>query len=179
MYHQGYSAALQQLGIEKIAFTPLGWAARVAPKFKNFGKGVVTNLFGQPKNFVKEWRAGKAFGPNSLMAEGFKAPKLWQKGLMYGLPAASAIQTMRSDDPDKAGTIGGLLGATALGTAAFGPLGMIGSLPASYAGEYIGKRFARGAQRMLGVGNQATPQYTSLQNPVGTRAAAQLPGYGR
>jgi hypothetical protein len=163
MYQYGYNAALRQLGLEKnAAFFP-GAAARFMPKLKSFGKAVGTNLFGQPKKFVGELRSGTAFGKDSLLAEGFKAPKLWQKALMYGLPAASAVQTLRSDDPDKAGSIGGLIGGTALSTAAFGPFGMLGAIPANYAGEFLGKRLVRGTQRILGVGNQQAPQYTSLQ----------------
>lgn len=163
MYHHGYNAALQKLGLMKnAAFFP-GAAARFMPKLKSFGKAVGTNLIGKPRQFMNELRAGTAFNKDSLIAEGFKAPKLWQKALMYGLPAASVVQTLRSDDPDKAGSIGGLVGGTALSTAAFGPFGMLGAIPASMAGEFIGKRLTHGTQRILGVGNQTTPQYTSLQ----------------
>jgi hypothetical protein len=155
MYHHGYNAALHQLGLEK--------NAAFLPKLKSFGKAVGTNLWGQPGNFVRELRSGTAFGKDSLLAEGFKAPKLWQKALMYGFPAVSAIQTLRSNDPDKAGAIGGLIGGTALSTAAFGPFGMLGAAPASFAGEFLGKRLVHGTQRIFGVGNRQVPQYTSLQ----------------
>jgi hypothetical protein len=163
MFQQGYNAGLRQLGIEKTALALPGWAARRIPGLKSFGRNVATNLVGQPKQFVKELRSGTAFGRDSLMAEGFKAPKLWQKALMYGFPAVSAVQTLRSDDPNKANSIGGLIGSTVLGTAAFGPFGMLGSIPASMAGDFIGQRLVRGSQRLLGIGNQQAPQYTSLQ----------------
>jgi hypothetical protein len=177
MYQQGYNAALQQLGLEKIAVA--GMMSRFMPKLKSFGSAVATNLVGKPKQFLNELRSGTAFDKDSLIAEGFKAPKLWQKAVMYGLPAASAVQTLRSDDPDKAGSIGGLIGGTVLSTAAFGPFGMLGALPASMGGEFLGKRLVRGTQRILGVGNQQAPQYTSLQQPQSNIAAAQLPGLAR
>lgn len=163
MYHQGYRAALQKLGLEKTAALPLRFAGRIGPWLRNFGQEAATNLIGSPKKFYQELRAGTALGKDSTLASGFKAPELWQKGLMYGLPAADAVQTMRSADPDKAGALGGILGSTVLGTAAFGPAGMLGSIPASFAGEAIGTRAVRGAQRLFGVGNQPSMQYTSLQ----------------
>jgi len=180
MYDRGYMDVLQQLGIEKTAaVVPRlnfgAWASKAVPVLKNFGKSVGQNLWGQPGNFVKEIRAGKALRKDSLIAEGFKAPKLWHKALMYGFPAVSAVQTLRSDDPNKAQALGGLVGSVALGTAAFGPFGMLGSIPASFAGEHIGSKLVGGTKRLLGFGNKPTPQYTSYQQPYGQQAAAQYP----
>lgn len=166
MYDVGYQAALERMGIEKTAglgTTFARWGAKAAPMMKSFGKNLKTNLIGNPRRFYQELKGGKAFGPDSLIREGFSAPKLWQKGLLYGLPAVSAIATLRSDDPDKAGAVGGLLGSTLLGTAAFGPLGMLGSLPASFAGEWAGRRLVHGTQNVLGVGNKPPSSYTSMQ----------------
>jgi len=180
MYDRGYMDVLQQLGIEKTAaVVPRlnfgAWASKAVPVLKNFGKSVGQNLWGQPLNFAKEVQAGKALGKDSLIAEGFAAPKLWHKALMYGVPAISAVQTLRSDEPNKAQALGGLAGSVLLGTAAFGPLGMLGSIPASFAGEHLGRQLVRGTQRTLGFGNRPTPQYTSYQQPYGQQAAAQYP----
>jgi hypothetical protein len=163
MYHYGYSAALQQLGLAKTAALPLRAAGKIGPWLRNFGQDAATNIIGSPKKFYHELQAGTAFGKDSILASGFKAPELWQKGLMYGLPAVDAVQTMRSADPNKAEALGSLLGGTLAGTAAFGPVGMLGSIPASFAGEAIGGRMVRGAKKLFGVGNQPSMQYTSLQ----------------
>jgi len=161
MFQQGYSEALVHLGLEKIAAG--WWAAKAVPKLKEVGTAVARALVGQPKRFGRELKAGTAFGPEGLVRQGFKAPGLFDKAFLYGFPAVSAIQTMRSDDPDKAGTIGGLVGGTLAGTAAFGPLGMLGAIPMGFAGEIAGKRLAHGAQNIFGVGNTTSPRYTSLQ----------------
>lgn len=166
MYHHGYNAALQQLGLEKTAFRIPKWTMKVVPTLKSIGKGTAEMLVGSPKRFGQEWRAGTAFGPNSLIRESFKAPKLWQKALFYGFPAVSAAQTLRSNDPNKAESLGGLAGGVLLGTAAMGPLGMLGSIPAGYLGEHIGTRFVSGAKRLAGIGSQNQLPYTSRQIPV-------------
>jgi hypothetical protein len=166
MYKQGYLNGLRQLNLEKLALTPIGMTSKLGPTLRNFGQDVLTNVIGSPKKFWGELRAGTALGKDSILASGFKAPELWQKGLMYGLPAAEAVQVARSAEPDKAGALGGILGGTLLGTAAFGPAGMLGSIPASFAGEAIGSRVVRGAKKLFGVGNQPPVQYTSLQQNV-------------
>jgi len=179
MYDRGYNDVLQQLGIEK---TAVNWGAvlrgaghagptaknvsrTVSGKLKNFGRNVWRSLIGQPSAFAKELRAGKAFDRGGLIAQGFAAPGLLNKSLLYGLPAASAMHTLMSDDPNRAQTLGGLAGSIALGSAAFGPVGMLGSIPASYAGDIIGRRLVGGAKRIMGFGNRPSPQYTSFQQP--------------
>jgi hypothetical protein len=161
MFQQGYSEALMHLGFEKNAAG--WWAAKAVPKLKEIGQSALTNFIGQPKQFGRELRSGTAFGSGGLIREGFKAPGIIQKGLMYGFPAVSAIQTIRSNDPDKGGALGGLIGGTLASSAAFGPLGMLGAMPAGYLGEVAGKRLVHGAKNILGIGNQTAPRYTSLQ----------------
>lgn len=166
MYQQGYNAALQRLGLEKIAFRIPKWVVRTGPKLKEMGSDLATMTVGSPKKFMQELRSGTALGPKGLIRESFKAPALWQKALFYGFPAVSAVQTLRSNDPDKAESLGGLAGGMLLGTAAMGPFGMLGSYPLGFLGEHLGSRLVRGAKRMTGIGSQNQLPYTSREMPV-------------
>ena len=163
MYHQGYTDALRQLGMEKTAINLIRNISRFGPSLRNIGSSFATNLIGKPKQFYRELKGGTAFGRKGVLASGFEAPKLWQKGLMYGLPGVEAVQTMRSTDPNKLENLGGLAGGTLLGTAAFGPGGMVGALAGDALGRSVGSRAVRGARSIFGIGKQPVSQYTSLQ----------------
>jgi len=173
-YDIGYQTVL-----EKIA-APLNsgwWASRGAPGLKNFGKGFLRNLIGDPKGAYRQARAGTLFSKGGLGAEGFAAPKMWQKGLLYGLPAVSAVQTLRSDDPNKGEAIAGLGASILAGNAAFGPLGILGSMPIAMGADYAARRFVRGSKNLLGVGAPQVAPYTSnvsnLEESRGTFNPAQ------
>jgi len=161
-YQSGYGAALQQLGLTKIA-VPLKVLTKAGPFLRNLGKDFATNVVGSPRKFYQELKGGTAFGREGLLASGFKAPTIAQKAMMYGFPAVEAISTVAGSGPNKVEALGEIAGGTLMGTAAFGPLGMVGALPADALGRAVGGRAVRGVKRLFGVGNQPVPQYTSLQ----------------
>jgi hypothetical protein len=153
MYNEGYTQAILDLGLEKTAGIPpavLRTLSKAIPTLKNIGRDLGEMTWGKPKQFYKELREGTALDKGSLIRESFKTPALWQKALFYGFPAVSAVQTLRGDEPYKAERLGGLLGGTILGTAAVGPLGMLGSVPLGFLGDRIGTQLTSGLRRMSG-----------------------------
>jgi len=124
-----------------------------------FWKGVGRNLWGQPIKAVKEIGSGKAFKSEGLFAEGLKAPKLWHKALLYGLPAYMGYNILKSNDPDKAQQLGGLAASTFAGNALYGPLGMIGGALAMPIADRIGRGAVNIGQKLTGTFD------TDPQNP--------------
>lgn len=156
----GRNSVFQILGLQKEAkiFGP-GWLGR-------FGHGLKRFMIGDPGRFMEEIRAGEVMAPGSSIRSIFKIPSFRKHpiqgpltaGLIYGLPAHEAYQISQDPDPHKAQRIGGMLGGTALGWAAFGPVGMLGSIPAGMAGEWAGGQLGKGVGKLTGEGSaQALP----------------------
>jgi hypothetical protein len=93
------------------------------------------------------------------------------KALLYGLPAYMGYQTMKSDAPDKAQSIGGLALGTLGTNALYRPLGMVGSMVAYPVLDRIGRGAVNVAQKATGTFGQSDPQnpYQRFQqrNPQG------------
>lgn len=148
----GRESVYRLMGMQKEAkvFNP-GWLGR-------FGKGLKRFMIGDPKKFIGEVRAGKVMAPGSSIRSMFSIPNVRKHplkaaltgGLIYGLPAYETYQIAKDPEPDKAQRIGGMLGGTALGWAAFGPVGMLGSIPAGMAGEWAGGKLGKGVGKLTG-----------------------------
>lgn len=144
---------MEALGLTKVAVpiiqkAPLlrragWWLKKKLPQWGTTAKEIAV---GRPKQFMEELAKGKAFGKGSLIRQSFHAPGVLNKVFWYGLPAYEGLQIMRSDDPNKAGRMGGLLGGTALGIAAWRPLGIVGSMGAGMLGERIGSGVGQTAE---------------------------------
>lgn len=115
-----------------------------------FWRGVGRNLWGQPRKAMKEIGAGTAFTSKGLFAEGLKAPTLFTKGLLYGIPAYMGYNILKSNDPDKAQQLGGLTASTLAGNALWGPFGMIGGALAMPIADRIGRGAVNIGQKLTG-----------------------------
>jgi len=163
-YAQGRDDVFASLGITKVAVpiipkAPLlrrakWWLSKKLPKW---GRTAKEMAIGSPKQFMGEIAQGKALAPGSLIRQSFHAPGLLNKAFWYGLPAYEGIQIMRSDEPGKAARMGGLLGGTALGIAAWRPLGILGSMGLGMLGERVGAGIGQTA-RHLTKGPEIQPQ---------------------
>jgi hypothetical protein len=146
-------------GVGQAAATGAGQAAatgatvgqRALGGLKRFGTGFKNFMIGDPKAMMQQYRQG---GFKRLLAKGTvtQAPGLIRqsfpqgklsKGLMYGLPAIEAAKVVGDDDPNKLRRLGGIAGGTALGLAAWRPLGMLGSMAAGSLGEAAGSGFLK------------------------------------
>jgi hypothetical protein len=147
-YEDGYRNALGVMGMQKYANPIARWLVQKAPGFL---RSVRTQTIGQPIKAFQQLRAGKLFSKGGLGRSGLEAHGFWPKLLVYGIPAGMGAYTLAGNDPDKYEQIGGLAGATLLGGAAMGPLGMLGMMGGFQAGNVLG-RHGGGAVRHLVTG---------------------------
>jgi hypothetical protein len=127
-------------------------------------QGVKKFFIGDPRRFAYEHRMKMHKKPGSLLREGFKAPGVMSKAMLYGLPAVEAVNIARDEPGNRAERIGGLLGGTAAGLAAWGPTGLLGSMAAGALGERFGRGVGRTAKYITG----QTPKVTGYTNlPLG------------
>lgn len=144
-YIQGQCDTYLRLGLEKEA--GIGRTLSRAGKFLRSKlpsrQGVKKFFIGRPGRAAHEWRTKQTMAPGSVFREGFEAPGLLNKALLYGFPAVESAKIMKSEKGDRAERVGGLLGGTALGLAAWGPTGLLGSMAAGAVGERIGRGLAR------------------------------------
>lgn len=155
-YREGYQDYIVSLGIVKVAgpvvpaapfMTQAGaWLKRKLPGWGHAAKDM---MFGSPTQFAEEVRQGRAFAPNSLIRQSVRANTLLEKGLFYGLPAYQIASTLKSGGPDKAERVGGILGGSLMGLAAFKPLGMAGSMIFGGLGERLGEKVMGGAKHVI------------------------------
>jgi len=146
-YMQGRHAVYSQLGIDKEA------APRSLVRFGKFLKsklpssGAVKRFFrGDPRRAAYEWRMSQSLKPGSVFRKGFEAPSMFDKALLYGFPAVESVNIMRGEKGERAERLGGLLGGTAAGLAAWGPTGLLGSMVAGSIGERLGRGLGRTAK---------------------------------
>jgi hypothetical protein len=169
------------LGLEKIAFAvphippaAVATAGRVGANVgkniaKEPGSGFWANVrqsaIGRPIEAIKQIGSGKAFTRGGIFAEGFEAPKLWQKGLLYGIPAYLGYNVLKSNDPDKAQQLGGLAASTLAGNALFGPLGMVGGAIAMPLADRMGRGLVNIGQKLTGTfdSNTQNPYHQYMQ----------------
>lgn len=153
-YEQGQLEILSSLGLTKYAANPAEAAKQLIPWWRRLGGGIRRTVVGQPTRFWDELKAGKALSKGSLIREGFAAPGMIGKGLMYGLPTYEAINALTDQDPHNARQIGQLLGRTALGYAMFSPFGLVGSTVGYSAGDVLGGKigdlFSRNKENNIG-----------------------------
>jgi len=181
MYKAGYSQALQNLGISKTARnilrSPWGTRARRWIQKKMPTRSGVRDFFiGNPRRFGQEIVEGKALGKGGLLRESFYAPDTFSKVMFYGLPAVEAAGIALDQQGDKAKRLGETVGGTALGLAAYRPLGMVGSIAADTLGRSlgggIGKTVGHAGSKVkekLNLGSEEESAYTSRgsKNPNG------------
>ena len=125
--------------------------------------GVKRFLTGQPRQFMHEARTGRLWAPGSTLRQGLAAPGMLSKGLLYGLPAAEAVNIAARGEPgQRAERIGGLVGGTLGGLAAWGPGGMLGSMAVGSLGARIGTGLARTGKYTAGM----TPRAEDVRRHV-------------
>jgi hypothetical protein len=145
-FEEGHFSMMRALGLEKVAFQAPGWLKGVGTSFKE-------GLIGSPVAFGKEVMSGKAFTGKGMLAEGLRAPGMFNKALLYGLPTYMGYNIMKGNDPDKAQQLGGLAAST-LGTAAmYKPFGMLGGMLAMPALDRIGRGAVTVGQKLTGTFN--------------------------
>jgi hypothetical protein len=164
-FETGRADTFAALGLEKVAFAVphLPPAAATAGRAAgNVSKTVAKEpglgfwghakrtLIGQPLEAMRQIGSGKAFKGDGLFAEGLKAPKLWEKGMLYGIPAYMGYNILKGNDPDKAQQIGGLAASTLAGNALWGPLGMVGGMVAMPIADRIGRGAVNIGQKLTG-----------------------------
>jgi hypothetical protein len=144
-YIRGQLDVYTQLGMDKEAAMPrLLTRAGKFLKSKLPSQQAVKKFFmGNPRRAAHEWRMKESLKPGSVFREGFEAPGMLNKALLYGFPAVEAANIARGEKGERAERIGGLLGGTALGLAAWGPTGLLGSMAAGAVGERIGRGLGR------------------------------------
>ena len=136
---------MQKLGMTKTAAGPANWFSR---GWSKWGPVIGENVYGRPKQFFKK--------PWETIKDSFKMTPIDPKapiksrlmryggmGLFYGLPAYQALGIMRDPPGDRAENMGGLIGGSALGLAAFSPFGMVGSIAAGEVGDRIGRKIGK------------------------------------
>jgi hypothetical protein len=144
-YEAGKLAAYAQLGLTKNA----GFMAKAVPHLKNFGKSVMRNFIGQPKQFGKEIMQGKALSRGGMIHSSLAPKGMMGKAMVYGLPAWQADNIIRDDDPHKMRRLGAVAGGAALGMGLWGPLGMAGSALAYPVGERIGRGAVKSVEGLV------------------------------
>lgn len=176
LYTYGQQDTYRALGLSKEAAMPrtlvrLGkFLKRKLPSRQGLKKFFV----GRPGRAAHEWRMKQSLKPGSVFREGFSAPGPVNKALLYGFPAYEGINIAQGEKGERAERIGGLLGGTALGLAAWGPGGILGSMAAGMAGERLGRglgrtakyvgrttpRVAKNPESNLTLGYNTEPSYT-------------------
>lgn len=180
-FEKGAADACAQLGLTKEA---INWGG-VATKAKGLGSKALEFMVGSPKKFMGEIRSGKALAPGSMVRESFRAPGLLNKAMFYGFPAVEAGNILTSSSENKGQELGGLIGGSALGIAAFRPLGMVGSIAAGTLGDYVGRGIGglgqkavnaikRDPQPQQQVSSYGRPIYA--RNPIGAVGYRQMQG---
>jgi hypothetical protein len=111
-------------------------------------------IFGNPREFGKEILRGKVFDKGSLIRQSFKSSpmfgsKLLGHGAMWGYPIYEGSNVLTDAGPNKIERLGGVLGGSALGYAAFRPLGLVGSSLLWGAGEDVGKGIGKTVQHYV------------------------------
>jgi hypothetical protein len=165
-FETGRADTFSALGLEKVALVvphiPPAAAATAGRAAGNVSKTVAKEpglgfwghakrtLIGQPLEAMRQIGSGKAFKGDGLFAEGLKAPKLWEKGMLYGIPAYMGYNILKGNDPDKAQQIGGLAASTLAGNALWGPLGMVGGMVAMPIADRIGRGAVNIGQKLTG-----------------------------
>ena len=164
-FETGRADVFSTLGLEKVALVmphlppaaaTVGRAAGGVAKTVGeeapvgFWKGVGRNLWGQPGKAFKEVGEGKAFTGKGLFAEGLKAPTLFTKGVLYGIPAYMGYNILKGNDPDKAQQLGGLAASTLAGNAMWGPFGMLGGAAVMPIADRIGRGVVNLGQKLTG-----------------------------
>lgn len=155
-YDLGRHSVYSDLGLTKEAAVPrdLVRLGKTLKKKLPTWAGFKKFMIGRPRRFAHEWRMKQSLKPGSVFREGFEAPGILSKALLYGFPAVEAANIVHGEPGDRAERIGGLLGGTALGLAAWGPTGMLGSMVAGG----IGERLGRGLSRTIKYKSGATPR---------------------
>jgi hypothetical protein len=164
-FETGRADTFAALGLEKVALVmprlPSG-AATVGRAVGNVSKTVAKEpglgfwghakrtVVGQPVEAMKQIGSGKAFKGDGLFAEGLKAPRMFDKALLYGLPAYMGYNILKGNDPDKAQQIGGLAASTLAGNALWGPFGMLGGVVAMPIADRIGRGAVNIGQKLTG-----------------------------
>jgi len=166
-YDLGKYAVYSEMGLTKEAAMPraLSRLGKYLAKKLPTREGVKRFMIGRPRRFAHEWRMKQSLKPGSVFREGFEAPGAFNKALLYGFPAIEAANIVRGDPGERAERIGGLLGGTALGLAAWGPTGMLGSMVAGTLGERLGRGLGRTAKYVTRVSPRADEQLRNL--PLG------------
>lgn len=156
-YQYGQQDVYHRLGLTKVAAAPkiLQWLGKKLPTWQ----GVKRFFIGQPGRFMHEARAHKMMAPGSIMREGLVPQGVMGKALLYGFPAYEGYKIINSDPGDRAERMGGLLGGTAAGLAAWGPGGLLGSMAAGAIGERLGRGVARTGKYVAG----ASPRAANIQ----------------
>lgn len=175
-FESGWDDVISALGLTKTALAvPPAAASQLAGKAMSTGVNAATKTpwytsvrkgaIGEPINFGKELLSGKAFTREGMMYDGLRARSTMDKALLYGLPAFMGYQTMKSDAPDKAQQMGGLVASTLGTNALFRPFGMLGSMLAYPALDRIGRGAVNVAQKATGTFGQSDAQnpYASFQ----------------
>lgn len=143
-YIRGQQAVYDHLGIEKDAMPRSLLRLGKYLKSKLPSEAAVKRFFiGDPRRAAHEWRMKQTLKPGSVFRKGIEAPSMLDKALLYGFPAVEAVNIARGEPGDRAERIGGLLGGTAAGLAAWGPTGLLGSMVAGGIGERIGRGLGR------------------------------------
>ncbi len=139
-YGAGREDTLTSLGLLKVAaYNSLWrragrWASRKLPTARGVGQAMV----GSPRQFAGEIAKGRVFSKGSLVRQGMKAPDPLSKLMFYGVPAVETAGIAIDDSGNKAQRIGASLGGSAMGLAAYRPLGLLGSMAADPIGRSIG-----------------------------------------
>jgi hypothetical protein len=168
-YEQGQYAANIYLGFTKVAVplvagtSFLQRAGKFLSKHAPTWAGTKKMMIGEPGRFKDELVNRKLLSKGSLIREGFHAPGMFNKALFYGLPALDVVSAARSDSPDKAKDIAGILGGTVGSMAAFRPFGMVGAMAGSAAGSALGKGLLSKGRQVAGV--QPPPEAPPTQAP--------------
>jgi hypothetical protein len=138
-YDQGYQDMMTKIA------GPASWLAK---KFTKWGPAIGENIYGRPKQFLqKPWETIKdSFKMTPVDPKAPIKSRLMRyggMGLFYGLPAYQAMQIMKDPPGNRAENMGGLIGGSALGLAAFSPFGMVGSIAAGEVGDRIGRKIGK------------------------------------
>lgn len=161
-YELGQQEVYTSLGLTKEAAVPRV-LRRIGGALKSkipTTEAVKKFFIGQPRRFAHEWRTKQTLKPGSVFREGFAAPGVFNKALLYGFPLVEGANIIRSEPGDRAERLGGLLGGTALGLAAWGPTGLLGSMAAGAIGERLGRGLGRTSKYVTG----KAPRADALNN---------------
>jgi hypothetical protein len=178
----GHDSVNQILGMEKKAVGPI--LSKAPALLRRIGGGIKRFAIGEPKRFMKEVREGKVWSPGSTVRSMFEFPSFKTNPLsatahgafLVGLPAYEGYHIMTDPEGQKAERMGGMLGGTALGWAAFGPGGLLASIPAGMIGEAVGGLAGKGVGKVVGEKPPAPPTYQATYpgralSPARIRAA--------